>query len=62
LDLLTYATPTQMQRLVREIQDAIETRAPRAWPGRRATGHSPPGPATMLTVIGLKQPEAHQAP
>jgi hypothetical protein len=27
--------------------------------GRRATGHSPPGPARMLSVTGPRQPEAH---
>lgn len=30
--------------------------------GRRATLHSPPEPATMLPVIGLKQPQAYLAP
>lgn len=32
----------------------VHTRA-----SRRATGHSPPGPARMLTVTGLRQLEAH---
>jgi len=27
--------------------------------GRRATGHSPLGPARMLSVTGPRQPEAH---